>query len=321
MPYVLLGIFILFIVCIIVLLMVFRRMAFTMEAGQKQRQMEEQNQILHREYQEKEMNRSFQLLNEQLQTLRKEQALGSQSIDKMQNDIQRMNQVMTNTKARGNWGEYQLEALLKIYAGENPEVFSIQYTLPNGKIADAILHLPQTSKVLCIDSKFPMENYLKMEEEPANKETYFRLFKTNMKKHIDDVSSKYINEHTASQAILFIPSESIYQLVCSQCTDILNYALSHHVLLTSPTTLVGVIFTLLASTRDFYRSNHLQEIEKNILLLQEDMERLVMRTDKATKTLEALTGQFDQVSISANKIVRRMKNLEQGREKENDYDN
>ena len=126
MPYVLLGIFILFIVCIIVLLMVFRRMVFTMETGQKQRQMEEQNQILHREYQEKEMNRSFQLLNEQLQTLRKEQALGSQSIDKMQNDIQRMNQVMTNTKARGNWGEYQLEALLKIYAGENPEVFYIK---------------------------------------------------------------------------------------------------------------------------------------------------------------------------------------------------
>ncbi len=186
------------------------------------------------------------------------------SLNQMEEYLYRMNMVMTNTKLRGNWGEYQLDMLLSVYCGQNPSIYSMQYTLPNGKIADCAFHLPDTNKVLCIDSKFPMENYMNLQEDM---DTYLRPFKMNMKKHIDDVANKYINMDTMPYALLFVPSEAIYQFVCAKCDDLFTYALQKHVMLVSPTTLVAEVMTLLSSTKDFYRTSHMEEIERNILLL------------------------------------------------------
>lgn len=304
------------ILCVLVLIFLFVSQGHKQEEQTISLRIQEQDQKTRSELHHKQIQETFQNLNGQLQILRKENAVGSQSIQRMQEDIQNMNKVMTHTKMRGNWGEYQLQSLLEIYAGQNPEVFSMQYSLSNGKIADAILHVPGTEKVLCIDSKFPMENYLRIEQSEHDVSGYIKLFKSNMKKHIDDVASKYITKQTLQQAILFIPSESIYQFICGQCSDTLNYALEKHVLLTSPTTLVGVIFTLLASTRDFYRSAHIQEIERNILSLQEDAHRLANRCQKAEKSLESLAQQFHSISVSANKVTKRMDTIIQGKEEE-----
>ena len=272
-----------------------------------QKKEEETRSIL----EQKQIQETFYQLNGQLQTLAKESALSQQSLSWMHEHIQSMNKIMTNTKRRGNWGEYQLESLLKIYAGENPRIFSMQFMLNNHKIADAILHLTRTEKVLCIDSKFPVENFLKIDEDP---DSYSKLFRMNMKKHIDDVAAKYITEQTVDQAILFIPSEAIYQYVCGSMDDMLDYALTKHVLLTSPTTLVGVIFTLLASTRDFYRSSHIQEIEKNIVRLQEDIDRLKDRNEKVVRTLETLNNQVGLVTTSTQKISKKMDEIVKGKD-------
>lgn len=261
---------------------------------------------------EESMSHQFDSIVNQIQTLRKEQAASYQTMDAMQGHIETMNRVMTNTKARGNWGEYQLEMLLKTYAGSNPDIYTMQYKLDNGKIADAILHLPGTDKVLCIDAKFPMENYI-------NEQTL--MFRNNVKKHINDIAAKYINIQTVNQAILFLPSEAVYQYICSQESSVLDYALSKHVLLTSPSTLIGVIYTLLASTKDFYRATHMEEIEKNILMLQDDIERLVARCQKAENTLETLSGHLNQVSISANKVSGRVQRMTQGKEEPDDINN
>ena len=279
-----------------------------------QMMMKNQESITTASQSDQKIFQRFEILLNQVQQVQRNQATVSQSMDWLQNQMDSINRVMTNTKRRGNWGEYQLDWLLQEYAGENDRMYTIQYTLPNGKIADVAFHLPGTEKVLCVDSKFPMENYIRMDEENENKEAYYRAFRQNIKKHIDDISNKYVNQYTASQAILFIPSESIYQFICAKCDDLLNYALQKHVMMTSPTTLVGIVFTLHASTQDFYQAHHMEEIEKNIQSLQQDMERLVARSDKAQKMLESLAGQFQRVSTSANKISQRFNNMVQGKE-------
>ena len=216
------------------------------------------------------------------------------SIENMEQDLKKMNLIFNNTKQRGNWGEYQLEYLLNMYASENKEVFQMQYPLENKKIADAILYT-YDHQILCIDSKFPMENYLKMIEDKENQEYYFRLFKNNMKKHIQDISQKYITPQTMNQAILFIPSEAIYQFVCAKCSDLFQEALSSHVLLASPTTLVGIVYTILSQTKDFYRQEHVEEIEKDLKVLLEDVNRLLQRSEKAQNNLNLLQDQFEMV--------------------------
>lgn len=299
-------------ICLFILMVLIKKQSSQAEENAYRILMKNQETQTKSEAYDKQMQKTFNYVLEQVNQLRKDQAVSKQSMEHVQENIRSINQVMTNTKARGNWGEYQLDMLLEIYAGQNPNVFSTQYTLANGRIADAVLHLPKTQKVLCIDSKFPMDNYLRLMD--VYSESTFRAFKTNIKKHIDDIALKYINIETADQAILFIPSEAIYQFICSKCEDSLNYALSKHVLITSPTTLVGVIYTLIASTKDFYRAQNIKEIEKNILMLQEDMDRLVQRSEKAEKTLEGLVEQFRQVSVSAHKLSSRLNKMSDGGE-------
>lgn len=299
-------------VCTIVMIVVVKRQANQNEENAIRILMKNQETQTKSENFDQQMKQSFNYVLNQVHELRKDQALSKQSIDSVENNIRTINQVMTNTKARGNWGEYQLDLLLELYAAKNPNVYSMQFTLLNGRIADAVLHMPQTDRILCIDSKFPMENYLNLMDE--FNDIYFRAFKTNIKKHVDDIASKYINAQTVDHAIMFIPSEAIYQFICSECEESLNYALTKHVLITSPTTLVGVIYTLVASTKDFYRAKNIKEIEKNIILLQEDVDRLVQRSQKAEKSLDSLVDQFRQVSISATKISNRIEKMADGKE-------
>ena len=283
------------IICIVLLVIVIYLLYTSqMKIHDKMIQTEAAHSSLNGQY-----NSIISLLNETNRSLGQSDVKINHMIDGMHE----INVIMTNTKKRGTFGEYQLYHILSLYCGDNQHIYEEQYHLSNGKIGDAALHLPGNTKVLIIDSKFPMENYLNLQEDM---DTYLRPFKMNMKKHIDDVASKYINMDTMPYALLFVPSEAIYQFVCAKCDDLFTYALQKHVMLVSPTTLVAEVMTLLSSTKDFYRTSHMEEIERNILLLQEDANRLVERSVKAEKTLETLATQFHAVSISAQKLSSRM---------------
>ena len=283
------------IICIVLLVVVIYLLYTTqMKLHEKMAETQANSSSLDRQY-----NSIITMLNDASRSL----GQSDTKINQMINDMHDINVIMTNTKKRGTFGEYQLYHILSLYCGDNSHIFESQYHLSNGKIGDAALHLPGNTKVLIIDSKFPMENYLNLQEDM---DTYLRPFKMNMKKHIDDVANKYINIDTMPYALLFVPSEAIYQFVCAKCDDLFTYALQKHVMLVSPTTLVAEVMTLLSSTKDFYRTSHMEEIERNILLLQEDASRLVERSIKAEKTLETLATQFHAVSISAQKLSSRM---------------
>ena len=71
---------------------------------------------------------------------------------------------VSDAKKRGNFGEYTLYHLLSIYFGESDAIYETQFRFNNGKIADAVLHIPGSDRVLAIDSKFPVENYARLDD-------------------------------------------------------------------------------------------------------------------------------------------------------------
>ena len=242
-------------------------------------------------------NSIISLLSETNRSLGQSDIKINQMIDGM-HDI---NVIMTNTKKRGTFGEYQLYHILSLYCGDNQHIYEEQYHLNNGKIGDAALHLPANTKVLIIDSKFPMENYLKIVDNPKDV-SYQNEFKKNVKKHIDDISKKYITEETLEEAVMFIPSEAIYLYLCDECADLYDYAHNKKVLMTSPSTLMGVVFTLINITKDFNRSENIKEIEKRIIKLKDDTDRLDDRYGKVMKNLSTLEKSLKELEISKDKI-------------------
>lgn len=228
----------------------------------------------------------------------------------LQNSMKDINTVMSNAKQRGSWGEYQMESLIRVYAGESPSVYETQFRLDNGKIADGAFHLPSSEKVLCIDSKFPMENYLNMLREPEDEAYYSRELRKNIKKHIEDVASKYITPQTADEAVLFIPSEAIYQYILAEQQDLFELALSKHVLLCSPTTLSGVVFTLVFGLKDYYRSENAGRIEKELLQLKDEFIRLEDKASKANRNAALVCDQLGDVFESTKRMIRLLSRLD-----------
>ena len=80
--------------------------------------------------------------------------------------------------------------MTSVFGEKNDRIYEIQYKLSNGYIADSILHAPEPLGNVCIDSKFPLENYEKMTNKSLSKEERdmaTKLFKMDVKKHIEAI--------------------------------------------------------------------------------------------------------------------------------------
>lgn len=217
-------------------------------------------------------SRSLMDVENQLGALSRQLDRSRDNLSSMDEQLQSLAQVLAHPKQRGVWGEVHMENLIQDVLGESGRLFSRQYRLENGRIADGVFFLPDQNKLLCIDSKFPLENFEKLMQDPS-----LRIQKElirNIKKHIDDISHKYITEQTLPVALLFLPSEGIYSYLCAHQPELLSYAYSKGVLITSPTTLIGVVSTLLGSSREFYHARNLQGIQKSLSRLTETIDEL-----------------------------------------------
>lgn len=160
--------------------------------------------------------------------------------------MKELQQFLTSPKLRGNIGEQVLKDLISQMFPKS--AFHLQYSFKSGEKVDAAIKT--AAGILPIDSKFPMENFQKMNEVESEKErlSYRQLFKRDIKKHIATISKKYIlpEEGTMDFALMYIPSESVYYEVVNS-RELISLAQKSRVYPVSPTTLYAHLQTLLLS--------------------------------------------------------------------------
>ena len=149
-------------------------------------------------------------------------------IDSLSNDIVSLQGILTDKKSRGIFGEVNLNHILSsVFGDKNDSIYKLQYSFDNGTIADAVLFAPEPLGVVAIDSKFPLENYRIMVDKKfsaSDRQNAEKLFKTDVKKHIDAISNKYIIPSvTSNQAIMFLPAEAIFAELNAYHSDIIEY--------------------------------------------------------------------------------------------------
>lgn len=153
---------------------------------------------------------------------------------------------LKSPKLRGNLGEQVLNDLIGQLFPKGS--FFLQHRFKNGSIVDVALKTE--AGILPIDAKFPMEQFEAMlkGETKENRDVAKKEFIRDIKKHIDDISSKYIlpEEGTMDFALMYLPSESIYYEVAGE-PSLLEYARRHRVYPVSPTTLYAHLQTILLS--------------------------------------------------------------------------
>ena len=236
-------------------------------------------------------------------------------IDNLSSDIISLQSVLTDKKTRGIFGEVNLKNIMYNIFGDNDKIYQMQYKFNNDTIADCVLFAPQPLGLIAIDSKFPLEHYQIMvdkKREVSVREQAEKLFRNDMKKHIDAISSKYIIDGvTSDQAILFLPAEAIFAEVNAYHSDIIEYAYKKRVWITSPTTLISTLTTIQIIMKNIERDKYTSVIHNELRLLSNEFNRYKERWDKLYRSIETVSKDVKDIHTTTDKITKRFNAINQ----------
>ena len=247
-------------------------------------------------------------------------------IEALSSNVVSLQDILTDKKSRGIFGEIQLYQILSSVFGEkNDKLYQKQYKLSNGTIVDSIIFTPEPLGNIAVDSKFPLENYRKMynndlsqiERENARKD-----FVTDLKKHIDAISSKYIiKNETSEQAILFLPAEAIFAEINAYHTDIIEYAYKKNVRIASPTTLISVLTVIQVMMTNLERDKYANIIQQELEKLNVEFTRYRTRWDNLQKDIEKVSKDVKEINTTSNKISKRFTEISNAKFEEKTLNN
>jgi len=233
-------------------------------------------------------------------------------ITELSGNVVSLQEVLADKRSRGAFGEVQLSALVSNVMPE--QCYSLQYGLSNNTRVDCMLFLPDPTGHIAVDSKFPLESYQKMtafDVTDTDKTVAEKQFKLDIKKHIKDISEKYIipNE-TAEGAVMFIPAEAVFAEIHAHHPDLVEEAQKKRVWMVSPTTFMAVLTTARAVIKD-------DATRQQVHLIQEHLSKLSVEFDRFGKRMENLSRHIGQahkdvgdVKITADKINKQFVSIE-----------
>lgn len=236
-------------------------------------------------------------------------------IDEAQKNIQQLSisivdlqGVLTDKKTRGLFGEVQLKQLLSNTFGDREQLYKMQHKLSNEKIVDAVVYAPEPIGMISIDSKFPLENYNRMVDSALTDGERLearKLFKSDVKKHIDAIATKYIIlGETSEQAIMFLPAEAIFAEINAYHYELIDYAQQRSVMITSPTTLLSVLTIVEAIVLEAERNKHSKEMQLQISKLAQEFNRFKDRWGKLNRDIDALADDVKKINTTSDKITK-----------------
>ena len=246
-------------------------------------------------------------LQQRLSTIDKAQ----EKITKLSGDVLSLQDILSNKQTRGAFGEIQLTDIVS--KALPSDGFELQATLSTGKRADCLIKLPNPPGPIVIDSKFPLEAYEALRNASSETETSsaVRLFRTSVRKHIKDISEKYIVEgETADGAILFLPSEAVYAELHANFSDLVREGFSARVWIVSPTTCMATLNTMRAILKDARMREQAGAIRNELTLLYQDVDRLGVRVESLDRHFNQAAKDISDIKISADKAGRRAKRLD-----------
>lgn len=257
-------------------------------------------------------NKTFNSVLERLSKIDEAQ----KKIDSLSTDIVSLQCVLSDKKTRGIFGEINLKNIMSNVFGEkNDKIYKLQFSFNNGTIADCVLFAPEPLGLIAIDSKFPLENYQNMVDKNLSadeRNKFEKKFKIDLKKHIDDISNKYIIPGiTSDQAIMFLPAEAIFAEVNAYHLDIVEYAYKKRVWITSPTTLISTLTTIQVIMKNMERDKYATIIHNELNLLSEEFRRYKERWDKLSRSIETVNKDIKDIHNTTEKISKRFNSINQ----------
>lgn len=268
---------------------------------------------------EKRLGESFKLVGERLEAVQR--GLGEmQSLATGVGDLKR---VLANVKARGTWAEVQLGALLEQILA--PGQYSKNVRTKDGSreaVEYAIrlpgpLHEPDTCVWLPIDSKFPQEDYLRVQDaaekgdaEAVQKAT--EALARTMRAAAQDIRDKYINPpRTTDFAIMFLATEGLYAEALRQPFLVDQLQQSHRIVVAGPTTLAAILSSLRVGFQTLAIEQRAAEVWTVLGAVKTEFAKFGDVLDKVRRQLDTATRTIEETGVRTRAMEKRLRSVEQ----------
>ncbi len=217
-------------------------------------------------------------------------------VSEMSKGVRDLQDMLLSPKSRGNVGEQILSDLLSQVLPKSS--FEMQYAFRSGEKVDAVV---KTDKGLIpIDSKFPMENFSQMvsSESEEKRGSIKKVFIRDVKKHVDDISKKYIlpSEGTIDFALMYVPSESVYYETVVNNPEIETYARDKRVLFVSPNSFYYFLKVILIGLQQ-------KDLAENAKKVWEALGTLKKESEKFGGDLSVLDGHLNRARGTMDSVL------------------
>jgi DNA recombination protein RmuC len=268
---------------------------------------------------EKRLAESFSVVSGHLESVQR----GLGEMQALATGVGDLKRVLTNVKARGTWGEVQIEAILEQILA--PEQFdrNVQVRSDSGERVEFAVRLPGSDEDptkfiwLPIDSKFPQEPYAKLIEAsengdaPAVQAAAAELGRA-VRRCAADINAKYIAPPaTTDFAVLFLPTEGLYSEVLRQPTLASELQLTYRVVVAGPTTLVAILSSLRIGFRTLAIKQRASEVWAVLGAVKTEFTKFGDVLTKLKKQLDSAARTVDESQVRARAMARRLRDVEE----------
>jgi DNA recombination protein RmuC len=268
---------------------------------------------------ERRLGEAFGQVSERLESVKK--SVGE--MHTLAKDVGSLQRTLTNVKIRGTWAEVQLEALLEQFlapgqfeknvrtkAGSNdPVEFAVRLPGPKSDPARPVL--------LPIDSKFPQEDYLRIQDaaergdaEAVQRESegLARTLRLEAKK----IQEKYLDPpHTTDFAIMFLATEGLYAEALRQPGLVNDLQQRHRVVVTGPTTLAATLSSFRMGFQTLAIEKRASEVWEVLGAVKTEFEKFGGVLDRVKKQLETAGRSLDDAGVRTRAMGRKLREVEQ----------
>ena len=236
-------------------------------------------------------------------------------IQSFQDPLSKLNRYLSGGALAGTFGEWALDAIIKDIFHPNQFIENAEVISGSGKRVEFAVKLPE-GLLLPIDAKFPSglyDNYLSAVDSSNSQltKTAIDAIRRHVINDANDINSKYIQSGiTIELGIMFVPSESLMQLIDS-ISDIRKQIFrDNRVLIMGPNSLAAYLISVHMGFRTLAINEKASEIMKEFGKLKKEFENFSSSTAELQKKADAMLKVINEHSSRERQMNKAIKNMD-----------
>lgn len=266
---------------------------------------------------DKHFNESFKLISDRLEQVHK----GLGEMQNLAEGVGDLRRVLTNVKVRGNIGEIQLGTLLEQYLSPDQYAKNKVIVPQSSELVEYAIRLPghkgEEPVFLPIDSKFPVEDYLRLTEcydkyasMSAEVKTAQKSFAATVRKCASDIKSKYVYPPISTGfALMFVPSEGIYAEILRLPGLFESLQNDYQISVVGPSNLVAFLNSLQMGFKTLAIEKHSNEVWQVLGAVKSEFKKFGDVMDATRKSLETVVKHVDKIGVRSRAVERKLRDV------------